>query len=62
MSQKQMQDNLVCPPGKNAADLGLGQAPLKPEDSIAAMLKVIRSMTPEKSGQFLSHEGKVIPY
>ncbi|KAK9858414.1 hypothetical protein WJX84_005058 [Apatococcus fuscideae] len=47
--------------GKNAADLGMGQAPLKPEDSIAAVLRVVRSMSPDKSGQFLSHEGEPIP-
>lgn len=57
-----MQLQMCCSVGKNAAGMGMERAPLEPEDSIAGMLQVIRGMNPEKSGQFVNHEGETIPY
>ena len=53
---------MCCSAGKNATAMGMERAPLQPEDSTAGMLQVIRAMNPEKSGQFVNHEGETIPY
>lgn len=46
-----------------AVELANGSAPdLKPPESVAAQLKVIAGLTPDKTGSFFSHEGEVIPW
>lgn len=50
--------------GSGAADeLANGARPdLTPPKSVAAQLKVIHGLTPDKTGSFFSHKGEVIPW
>lgn len=49
-------------PGWVRTDMGGAGAPLKPEASIAAMLRVIDHLTRSDSGRFLSQNGETIPW
>ncbi len=49
--------------GSSATDeLGMGKPPLDPPTSVAAQLKVIDGLTPEKTGTYFNHEGDVLPF
>ncbi|XP_077311859.1 C-signal-like [Lithobates pipiens] len=49
-------------PGWVKTDMGGDQAPLTKEDSVGAMMKIIYSLSEEKSGTFVNWEGKTIPW
>lgn len=49
-------------PGWVQTDMGGKEAALKPEVSIAGMIKVIDKLTPKDSGQFIGYDGKVIAW
>jgi hypothetical protein len=42
--------------------MGGSGAPLKPEDSVASMLRVIDHLRPSDSGRFLSQSGETIAW
>jgi len=44
------------------ASIGAGRSDVKQEDSVTGILKVGRELTLEKSGEFVDHEGKHIPW
>jgi NAD(P)-dependent dehydrogenase (short-subunit alcohol dehydrogenase family) len=49
-------------PGWNKTDMGGPNAPLNPADSIRSLLAVANRLSLADSGQYLSHEGKPIPW
>ncbi|KAI0266191.1 NAD-P-binding protein [Gloeopeniophorella convolvens] len=49
-------------PGWVSTDMGGPNADLKPEVSVAGLLKVITSITPEQSGKFLRYNGEEVPW
>jgi NAD(P)-dependent dehydrogenase (short-subunit alcohol dehydrogenase family) len=49
-------------PGWVRTDMGGSGAPLKPEDSVASMLRVIDHLRPSDSGRFLSQSGETIAW
>lgn len=49
-------------PGWVKTDMGGPNAPLPPEESVAAMRHVIERLTPSDSGAFLGHTGEAIPW
>jgi NAD(P)-dependent dehydrogenase (short-subunit alcohol dehydrogenase family) len=49
-------------PGWVQTDMGGPQAPLPPEESVAAMRRVIDGLTARESGSFLGHRGEAIPW
>jgi NAD(P)-dependent dehydrogenase (short-subunit alcohol dehydrogenase family) len=49
-------------PGWVSTDMGGAGAPLKPDASIASMLRVIDRLKRSDSGRFLSHNGETIPW
>jgi NAD(P)-dependent dehydrogenase (short-subunit alcohol dehydrogenase family) len=49
-------------PGWVRTDMGGAGAPTKPEDAIAAMLRVIDHLEASDGGRFLSHNGETIPW
>ncbi len=49
-------------PGWVRTRMGGPTAPTPPEQSVAAMRKVIGSLTPEQSGGFFNHDGTEIPW
>jgi hypothetical protein len=49
-------------PGWVRTDMGGAGAPLKPEASIASMLRVIDHLKVPDSGRFLSQNGETIPW
>ncbi|KAI0266193.1 C-factor [Gloeopeniophorella convolvens] len=49
-------------PGWVATDMGGPNADLKPEVSVAGLLKVITNITPEQSGKFLRYNGEEVPW
>jgi NAD(P)-dependent dehydrogenase (short-subunit alcohol dehydrogenase family) len=49
-------------PGWVQTDMGGKEAPLKPEDSVKGMIKVITKLTPKDSGTFIGYDGKVIAW
>ena len=52
----------VLHPGWVKTRMGGSSAPLEPEDSIAAMRRVIEGLGPNDSGEFFSHDGSQIPW
>lgn len=49
--------------GPIAKKLGMGHAPLKPQESAAKMVNVMKKLTPKNSGEFLDLEkGDKIDY
>jgi len=49
-------------PGWVRTDMGGAGAPLSPEESVAGIRNVIAAMDLSHSGQFMSHDGKVVPW
>ena len=49
-------------PGWNRTDMGGEEAPLEPEESVAKVMKIIASLTPEQSGKFFSYTGEERPW
>ncbi|CAI9607268.1 unnamed protein product [Staurois parvus] len=54
--------SIAIHPGWVKTDMGGDQAPLTKEDSVGAMMKIIYSLSEEKSGTFVDWEGKSIPW
>jgi NAD(P)-dependent dehydrogenase (short-subunit alcohol dehydrogenase family) len=52
----------VLHPGWVQTRMGGSSAPLKPEDSVAGMRKVIEGLGPEQSGRFFAYDGSEIPW
>jgi len=53
---------LALHPGHVQTDMGGSNAPLKPDESIDAMIKVIDSLAIEDTGKFLNWDGTEIPW
>ena len=53
---------IVMHPGWVKTRMGGAAAPVKPEDSVAGMLKVIEGLTPEDNGRFIDFQGPAIPW
>ncbi|OJT05879.1 C-factor [Trametes pubescens] len=51
----------LCP-GWVQTDMGGKEAVLKPEDSVAGIIKVITNATTADSGKYLCHNGEEIPW
>lgn len=49
-------------PGWVQTDMGGSDAPLKVEDSVAAMRRTIASVTPRQQGAFLDHDGQALAW
>ena len=49
-------------PGWNRTDMGGQDAPLDPKESVAKVIKIISSLTPEQSGKFFAYTGKERPW
>lgn len=49
-------------PGWVKTDMGGKLAPMRPEDAVKGMLRVIDSITKEQSGQFLDFQGREVPW
>jgi NAD(P)-dependent dehydrogenase (short-subunit alcohol dehydrogenase family) len=58
-------ESFICisiSPGWVQTDMGGAGATLSPEQSVAAMLKVIDRLRPADTGRFLDHRGKDVPW
>lgn len=53
---------LILHPGWVHTDMGGGEAPLSPEESVAGMQRVIEGFYAEQSGAFLDYAGKSLPW
>lgn len=53
---------IAISPGWVLTDMGGPGATLSPEDSVAAMLKVIDGLSPKDTGRFLDRHGKDMPW
>ena len=53
---------IVISPGWVRTDMGGGGASLSPDQSVAAMLKVIDRLGPKDTGRFLDQHGKDVPW
>jgi NAD(P)-dependent dehydrogenase (short-subunit alcohol dehydrogenase family) len=53
---------IVISPGWVQTDMGGSGATLFPDQSVAAMLKVIDRLEPRDTGRFLDHRGKDVPW
>ena len=42
--------------------MGGASAPLAPRDSVARMMRVIETLGPERSGEFLDCDGATVPW
>ena len=49
-------------PGWVRTDMGGASAPLAPRDSVARMMRVIETLGPERSGEFLDCDGAAVPW
>ena len=49
-------------PGHNKTDMGGKNAPLKPEDSVKNMAKLIKSLQKKQSGRFFFHDGSELEW
>ena len=49
-------------PGWVRTDMGGPNAPLSPAESIGTMINTLEQLGTDKSGQFLSYDGEVIPW
>jgi NAD(P)-dependent dehydrogenase (short-subunit alcohol dehydrogenase family) len=49
-------------PGWVQTDMGGPQAPLRPEQSVHAMLNVIDGLSAEHGGRFFNHNGAELPW
>jgi NAD(P)-dependent dehydrogenase (short-subunit alcohol dehydrogenase family) len=53
---------VVLHPGWVQTDMGGSGAPVKPEDSISGMLRIIGRLSPEYNGEFLDFTGASLPW
>jgi NAD(P)-dependent dehydrogenase (short-subunit alcohol dehydrogenase family) len=53
---------IVISPGWVQTDMGGSGATLSPDQSVAAMLRVIDRLEPRDTGRFLDHRGKEVPW
>jgi NAD(P)-dependent dehydrogenase (short-subunit alcohol dehydrogenase family) len=53
---------IVLHPGWVQTDMGGAQAPLKPEESVTGMLKVIDGLTAADTAKFLDYQGNKLPW
>ncbi len=53
---------VMAHPGWVQTDMGGSNAPLKPPESIAALLKIIDGLKPEDTGKFFNYDGKILPW
>lgn len=64
-ANKLIKDNILvyasCP-GWVQTDMGGSQAPLTPERSVRAQLKVLDELTAENTGKFFNHRGRPVPW
>ena len=49
-------------PGWVKTDMGGKEAPLSPQDSVAAMVKTIDALRPERTGEFIERDGRTIEW
>jgi len=49
-------------PGWVQTDMGTAQAPLKPPESIAGLLKVMDGVTLKETGRYLSYDGSELSW
>jgi NAD(P)-dependent dehydrogenase (short-subunit alcohol dehydrogenase family) len=49
-------------PGWVKTDMGGADAPLTAEESVRGLRRVLGGLRPEHAGQFLAHDGAVIPW
>lgn len=54
--------SVVVNPGWVQTDMGGPRAPLTPTESVAGLLQVIHSLTPERSGAFLQWDGSTVDW
>ena len=53
---------VVVHPGWVQTDMGGPNAPLKPEESVAHLIRLIDRLTPEDGGKFFNYDGKTLPW
>ena len=53
---------VVAHPGWVQTDMGGSNAPLKPEESIAALLKIIDGLKPADTGKYFNYDGTTLPW
>jgi NAD(P)-dependent dehydrogenase (short-subunit alcohol dehydrogenase family) len=49
-------------PGWNRTDMGGGEAPLDPKDTVASMITVLERLGPRDSGRFVGYDGESRPW
>ena len=49
-------------PGWVRTDMGSQEASLEPQESARNLAKIIETLKPEQTGQFISHTGEIIPW
>jgi NAD(P)-dependent dehydrogenase (short-subunit alcohol dehydrogenase family) len=49
-------------PGWNRTDMGGGQAPLDPRDTVASMIALLERLGPADSGKFIGYDGQPRPW
>uniref|UniRef100_UPI00358FC8E2 C-signal-like n=1 Tax=Myxine glutinosa TaxID=7769 RepID=UPI00358FC8E2 len=65
MAEDLRADGIIClplHPGWVRTDMGGQKAPLSVEESVASCLKVIKNLTMQDTGSFLSYDGEVLPW
>lgn len=53
---------VVLHPGWVQTDMGGSNAPLTPQQSVSALIKVIEKLKPTDNGRFLNYKGKELPW
>jgi NAD(P)-dependent dehydrogenase (short-subunit alcohol dehydrogenase family) len=53
---------IVINPGWVQTDMGSKMAPMRVEESVQGMLRVIDGLTPESNGRFLDFQGREVPW
>lgn len=65
LANEKRKDGFICVvvhPGWVQTDMGGPNATLKPEESIAAMIKLLDGLKAEDSGKFFNYDGKPMPW
>uniref|UniRef100_A0A8C4WW44 C-factor n=1 Tax=Eptatretus burgeri TaxID=7764 RepID=A0A8C4WW44_EPTBU len=65
MAEELRADGIICfslHPGWVRTDMGGQKAPLSVQESVASCLKVIKNLTIQDTGSFLSYDGEVLPW
>lgn len=65
LANEKRKDGFICVvvhPGWVKTDMGGPQATLEPEESIAAMIKLLDGLKAEDSGKFFNYDGKPMPW